>query len=468
MLNNSITFSGEIMGHTLFDKIWQQHVVESLTEGVDLIHVDRHLLHEVSSPQAFDGLVQKSRAVFSPKLSVGVTDHIVSTQIDGTYSIDAKEMIETLRTNTKKNNIRHFDVGSQEQGIVHVTAPEQGLITPGMTVVCGDSHTCTLGALGAIAFGIGTTEVEHVLATQTIRQKKPKNFRIQLNGKLAEYVTAKDVILYIIRQIGVSAATGDAIEFCGEFVKQLSMEGRFTLCNLSIEAGAKVGLIAPDEITFDYLKYKLKYLTEEELATAIQQWKTLHSDSDALFEKEIEFDVSQIQPHVSWGTSVSESISFNECLPERIGHEKAFTYMDLEPKTRLQDIKIDYVFIGSCTNSRLPDLIAAAKIVKGKRLAPWVRALVVPGSEKIKQQAEAMGLSEIFIRAGFEWRNAGCSMCVSLNDDRVPPGKRCVSTSNRNFEGRQGPGSRTHLASPVIAAASAIKGYIAQPQELSL
>lgn len=455
---------------TLYDKIWENHIVHQEEGKPALLYIDLHLIHEVTTPQAFESLKLAGRKVRRPDLTIGTVDHAIPTKDLRLPFKDkvAALQVETLRNNTKENGIKLFDLGQKEQGIVHVFAPELGLTQPNMTIVCGDSHTATHGAFGALAFGIGTSEVEHVLATQTLQQKKSKNFKIQVNGELPFGVTAKDLILAIIGEIGTDGGTGYVIEYCGDAIKNLSMEGRMTVCNMAIEAGARAGLIAPDQTTFDYLKDKKYAPKGEDWEKAVEFWKTLPSDADAKFDKELILNAEDLEPFVTWGTSpgmvtkvsghVPEiSVEANEA--ERRGYEKALKYMDLEPNQAITDISINRVFIGSCTNSRIEDLRSAAKVVKGYKVSDKVGAMVVPGSQMIKKQAEEEGLAKIFLDAGFEWREAGCSMCLGMNEDILQPFERCASTSNRNFEGRQGRDGRTHLVSPIMAAAAAITGH---------
>lgn len=455
---------------TLFDKLWQAHVVREAQGEPTLLYIDLHLIHEVTSPQAFDGLRQAGRKVRRPDRTFGTVDHNVPTT-DRTLPIAdaiAAKQIETLRRNCHEFGIQLFDIHSPEQGIVHVIGPELGLTQPGMTIVCGDSHTSTHGAFGALAFGIGTSEVEHVLATQCLLQNKPLTMKVQVNGSLPEGVTAKDLALGIIGQIGTDGATGYVIEYAGEAVRALSMEGRMTLCNMSIEAGARAGMIAPDETTFAYLKDRRFAPAGDGWGKAVSYWRTFKTDDDAEFDRVVEIDASQLEPFVTWGTSPGMVVPVTSCVPDpaqarsaadRQAAERALEYMALQPRTSIQDITIDRAFIGSCTNARLEDLRAAARVVKGYRINSSVSALVVPGSQAVKKAAEREGLDRIFHEAGFEWREAGCSMCLGMNADILQPGERCASTSNRNFEGRQGRGGRTHLVSPMMAAAAAIKGH---------
>ncbi|WP_238537082.1 3-isopropylmalate dehydratase large subunit [Caulobacter sp. AP07] len=458
---------------SLFDKLWRQNLIEDLGEGRGLIHIDRHLLHELSSPQAFAGLRQAERVVRSPDLAFAVPDHIVDTGPGrGDRTVPGGEaMIRALRANAKAADIALFDVGDPRHGIVHVVAAEQGIALPGMAIACGDSHTCTLGALGAWAFGIGTSDVEHILATQTLVMRKPASSRLTVTGTRAPGVSAKDLALGIIAQIGVNAAKGGVLEIAGPAIEALTMEERFTLCNMGIEASARSAIIAPDATTFAYVAARPN--PPVPLAPAIAAWRALRSDPDARFDAEFAFDCDDLAPQVSWGTNPGQTIGVNQAVPdapsdaaprERDAALRALAYMGLEAGQPILGLPVSVVFIGSCTNSRLSDLQVAARVVEGRKVAPGVRALVVPGSARVKAEAEALGLDAIFVAAGFEWREAGCSMCVGMNSDRVAPGERSVSTSNRNFEGRQGPGARTHLASPATAAASAIAGAIADPR----
>tara|TARA_B100000953_G_scaffold264441_1_gene231610 strand:- start:54 stop:1457 length:1404 start_codon:yes stop_codon:yes gene_type:complete len=457
------------MTKTLYDKIWNDHLVDQQEEGTALLYVDRHLIHEVTSPQAFEGLRLANRKVRQPKLTLAVADHNVPTT-DRSQGIKDKEseiQVNTLRKNCEEFNIELFDMLDKRQGIVHIIGPEQGFTQPGTIIVCGDSHTATHGAFGALAFGIGTSEVEHVLATQTLIQKKSKNFRIEINGKLPLGVTSKDVILQIIGKIGTAGGTGYVIEYSGEVIRNLSMEQRMTICNMSIEAGARAGLIAPDEKTFSYLKDKPKSPKGNNWNKALAYWNSLKSDSDAKFDKNVELNAKDILPMVTWGTSPQDVITIEGIIPDpkneknqerKSAIERALKYMGLTPNTKIKDVKIDKVFIGSCTNGRIEDLREAAKIAKNKKIANHVGAMVVPGSGLVKEQAEQEGLDKIFINAGFEWREPGCSMCLAMNADKLNPQERSASTTNRNFQGRQGRGGRTHLVSPAMAAAAAIAG----------
>jgi 3-isopropylmalate/(R)-2-methylmalate dehydratase large subunit len=459
------------MSKTLYDKIWEDHIVYQQSDGTELLYVDRHLIHEVTSPQAFEGLRIKKRKVRRPDLTLAVADHNVPTsdRSKGIADEESRIQVDTLRNNCKEFSVELFDMSDKRQGIVHIIGPEQGFTQPGTVIVCGDSHTATHGAFGALAFGIGTSEVEHVLSTQTLMQKKSKNLRINVNGKLPLGVTAKDVILKIIGTIGTAGGTGYVIEFAGVIIRNLSMEERMTICNMTIEAGARAGLIAPDQKTFDYLKGKPKSPKGDNWDKALAFWKTLYSDKDAKFSKEVSINASDIEPLVTWGTSPQDVASVTGNVPDpekekdedrKIAMYRSLEYMGLKPNIKISDIKIDKVFIGSCTNGRIEDLRNAAKIVKGKKVAKTVSAMVVPGSGLVKDQAEQEGLDKIFIEAGFDWREPGCSMCLAMNADKLNPKERCASTSNRNFEGRQGRGGRTHLVSPAMAAAAAIEGCL--------
>jgi len=469
------------MSKTLFEKIWNSHLVLEEENSPSLLYIDRHLIHEVTSPQAFEGLRLNNRKVRRPDLTIATEDHNVPTSDRSLPIVDqvSSIQIKTLEKNCKDFGIQLFGINDPNQGIVHVIGPQLGITLPGSTIVCGDSHTSTQGAFGALAFGIGTSEVEHVLATQTIWMEKLKPFEIRVEGKIKNpfAVTAKDIILSIIRQIGTAGGTGTVIEYRGETISELSMEQRMTICNMSIEAGARAGLIAPDEKTFEYLRGK-KY-TPKNYEELVDEWReNLKTDSNAKFDKSFTLDAKNLAPQVSWGTNpamvsdVTEKIPFPEefakDLSQQKGVEKALQYMDLKPGIPITDICIDRVFIGSCTNARLEDLIAASKVVKGKKVSSKVRAMVVPGSQMVKKQAEDLGIDKIFIDANFEWRESGCSMCLGMNPDILGPGERCASTSNRNFEGRQGVGGRTHLVSPVMAAAAAIKGHFVDVREMDL
>jgi len=459
------------MFKTLYDKIWEDHMVHQQSDGTELLYVDRHLIHEVTSPQAFEGLRINKRKVRRPDLTLAVADHNVPTsdRSKGIADEESRIQVETLRNNCKEFSVELFDMNDKRQGIVHIIGPEQGFTQPGTVIVCGDSHTATHGAFGALAFGIGTSEVEHVLSTQTLIQKKSKNLKISVNGKLPIGVTAKDVILKIIGTIGTAGGTGHVIEFSGEVIRNLSMEERMTICNMTIEAGARAGLIAPDQKTFDYLKGKPKSPRGDSWDKALAFWKTLYSDKNAKFDKEININAGNIEPLVTWGTSPQDVAAITGNVPDpeeeknderRAAMYRSLEYMGLKPNVKITDIKIDIVFIGSCTNGRIEDLRNAAKIVKGKKVAKTVNAMVVPGSGLVKDQAEKEGLDKVFIEAGFDWREPGCSMCLAMNADKLNPKERCASTSNRNFEGRQGRGGRTHLVSPAMAAAAAIDGCL--------
>ena len=465
------------MPKTLYDKIWEDHLVHKQPDGTSLIYVDRHLVHEVTSPQAFEGLRLQKRKVRKPELTLAVPDHNVPTT-DRSKGIDDEEskiQVDTLRKNCKEFGVELFDVDDKRQGIVHIIGPEQGFTQPGTVIVCGDSHTATHGAFGALAFGIGTSEVEHVLATQTLIQKKSKNLRINVNGLLPKGVTAKDVILKIIGTIGTAGGTGYVIEFAGDIIKNLSMEERMTVCNMTIEAGARAGLISPDEKTFEYLKGKTMSPKGENWNKALKFWKSLYSDLDCKFDMEVNIEGNEIEPLVTWGTSPQDVSPVTGIVPDpneetnedrKIAMKRSLEYMGLKANTKISDIKIDKIFIGSCTNGRIEDLRLAADLLKGKKIADNVSAMVVPGSGLVKSQAEKEGIDKIFIEAGFEWREPGCSMCLGMNPDQLKPKERCASTSNRNFEGRQGRGGRTHLVSPGMAVAAAIKGYLSDVREI--
>lgn len=460
---------------TLFDKIWSHHLVNSQDDGTCLIYIDRHLVHEVTSPQAFEGLRNNNRKVHRPESTFAVADHNVPTS-DRSKGIDNEEsriQVETLENNCKEFGVTLFPLLDKRQGIVHIVGPEQGITQPGMTIVCGDSHTATHGAFGALAFGIGTSEVEHVLASQTLIQQPAKNMKISVNGNLKSGVTAKDIILHIIGVIGTAGGTGYVIEYTGEAIQSLSMEGRMTICNMSIEAGARAGLIAPDEKTFNYIKGRPYAPKGEDWDKALAFWKSLPSDENASYDKEININAEDITPQITWGTSPQDVAPINGKVPNpeiikdsnrRKAVERSLEYMGLEPNQEIEKIKIDKVFIGSCTNGRIEDLREVARVVEGKKVS--VEAMIVPGSGLVKEQAEVEGLDKIFIEAGFDWREPGCSMCLAMNPDQLKPKERCASTSNRNFEGRQGREGRTHLVSPAVAAASAIKGTFAQESDL--
>ena len=459
------------MPQTIYDKIWNEHLVHEQEDGTSLLFVDRHLIHEVTSPQAFEGLRNSRRKVRQPKLTLAVADHNVPTT-DRSKGIDDEEskiQVDTLDKNCNDFGVQLFGMNDKRQGIVHIIGPEQGFTQPGTIIVCGDSHTATHGAFGALAFGIGTSEVEHVLATQTLVQKKSKNFRINVNGELSLGVTSKDVILQIIGKIGTAGGTGYVIEYAGNLISSLSVEQRMTICNMTIEGGARAGLIQPDQKIFNYLKNKPMSPKKEKWDKALEYWSKLNTDTGANFDKEINLDGKEIKPMVTWGTSPQDVVTIDGKIPnpeqesdqdKRNSIERSLKYMGLKPDTKIKDIKIDKVFIGSCTNGRIEDLRDAAKILKDKKIANHVGAIVVPGSGLVKEQAEQEGLDKIFINSGFEWREPGCSMCLAMNADKLKPEERCASTSNRNFEGRQGRGGRTHLVSPPMAAAAAISGNL--------
>ncbi len=455
---------------TLYDKIWNDHLVGDNGDGTSLLYIDRHLVHEVTSPQAFEGLRMAGRSVRCPERTLAVVDHNVPTtdRSGGIDDPDSALQVETLARNAADFGVEYFNEMDRRQGVVHIVGPEQGFTLPGMTIVCGDSHTSTHGAFGALAHGIGTSEVEHVLATQTLVQAKAKNMRVTVNGKLPEGVTAKDIILAIIGEIGTAGGTGHVIEFAGEAIEALSMEGRMTVCNMTIEAGARAGLIAPDEKTFEYVRGRPRSPKGEDFERAVAYWRTLVSDPGARFDRELELDAAALPPIVTWGSSPEDVVSVSGVVPDpaqiedenrRASKERALEYMGLTPGTRITDIRLDRVFIGSCTNGRIEDLRAAAAMVRGRKVNPAVSGMIVPGSGLVKEQAEAEGLDKVFVEAGFEWREPGCSMCLAMNADKLRPGERCASTSNRNFEGRQGFKGRTHLVSPAMAAAAAIAGH---------
>nr|WP_321442785.1 3-isopropylmalate dehydratase large subunit [uncultured Cohaesibacter sp.] len=462
---------------TLYDKIWDAHVADQQEDGTCLLYIDRHLVHEVTSPQAFEGLRMADRKVRAPQRTLAVVDHNVPTT-DRTKGIDdpeSKLQVETLANNAAEFDIEYYDELDNRQGVVHIVGPEQGFTLPGMTIVCGDSHTSTHGAFGSLAHGIGTSEVEHVLATQTLVQKKAKNMKVEVNGKLGEGVTAKDIVLAIIGKIGTAGGTGHVIEFCGEAIRDLSMEGRMTVCNMAIEGGARAGLIAPDEKTFAYIKGRPKAPKGADWDKAVEWWKTLHTDEGAHFDSVVTLDAASLPPIVSWGTSPENVVTIDGSTPDpekiedqgrRAAVERALNYMGLEPNTKMTDIAIDRIFIGSCTNGRIEDLRAAADVLKGRKIKDGIHAMVVPGSGLVKAQAEEEGLDKIFVEAGAEWREPGCSMCLAMNADKLAPGERCASTSNRNFEGRQGFKGRTHLVSPAMAAAAAVAGRFIDVREL--
>ncbi len=466
------------MPKTLYDKIWDDHLVNEQGDGTSLLYVDRHLVHEVTSPQAFEGLRINKRKVRKPEFTLAVPDHNVPTsdRSKGIKDKQSKLQVDTLRENCKEFGIKLFDVNDKRQGIVHIIGPEQGFTQPGTIIVCGDSHTATHGAFGSLAFGIGTSEVEHVLATQTLIQKKSKNLRINVNGTLPLGVTAKDVILKIIGTIGTAGGTGYVIEFAGDVIRSLSIEQRMTICNMTIEAGARAGLIAPDEKTFEYFKNKPMSPKGKDWEKAIASWKNLYTDQNAKFDKEVNIDANEIEPLVTWGTSPQDISPITGTVPDPENEKdserknamyRSLEYMGLKPNMKISDIKVDRIFIGSCTNGRIEDLRTAAKLLKGKKIAKEVRAMVVPGSGLVKKQAEEEGLDQIFIEAGFQWREPGCSMCLGMNEDQLSSKQRCASTSNRNFEGRQGRGGRTHLVSPGMAVAAAVQGYLSDVRKLT-
>jgi len=463
---------------TLFDKVWESHVVERLEDGTCVLYIDRHLIHEVTSPQAFEGLRLAGRAVRRPDATIAVVDHNIQTsdRSQGIADPDSRTQVETLEANVAEFGVPYFPVRDARQGIVHIIGPEQGISLPGMTIVCGDSHTSTHGAMGALAFGIGTSEVEHVLATQTLLQKPAKNMLVQVDGMLAPGITAKDLVLAVIGRIGTAGGTGHVIEYAGEAVRGLDMAGRMTVCNMSIEAGARAGMIAPDATTFAYVKGRPYAPQGEAFDHAVEYWRTLPSDPGAHYDRVVTLHASEIAPMVTWGTSPETVLPITGSVPDpaavedeaaRVQMQRMLDYMALTPGQKLAEIPVDVVFIGSCTNGRIEDIRAAAAIARGKRVAPGVRAMVVPGSGLVKLQAEAEGLDQVMLDAGFEWREAGCSMCLGMNPDKLKPGQRCASTSNRNFEGRQGPGGRTHLLSPAMAAAAAITGRLADVRKLA-
>lgn len=463
---------------TLYQKLYDAHIVYEAPNETPLLYIDRHLVHEVTSPQAFDGLRAMGRPVRQPGKTFATMDHNVSTQtkdINASGEMARIQMQELIK-NCAEFGVSLYDLNHPFQGIVHVIGPEQGMTLPGMTIVCGDSHTATHGAFGSLAFGIGTSEVEHVLATQTLKQGGAKTMKIEVNGEVGPGITAKDIVLAIIGKTGSAGGTGHVVEFCGSAIEALSMEGRMTLCNMAIEMGAKAGLVAPDDTTFNYLKGRQFAPTGKQWEQGVAYWRTLKSDADAKFDTVVTLDAADIAPQVTWGTNPGQVIAVNQIIPapesfsdpvERASAEKALAYMDLRPGIKLTEVAIDKVFIGSCTNSRIEDLRAAAAVAQGRKVASGVQAIVVPGSGPVKAQAEAEGLDKIFIEAGFEWRLPGCSMCLAMNNDRLEPGERCASTSNRNFEGRQGRGGRTHLVSPAMAAAAAVSGHFADVRDLS-
>lgn len=466
------------MARTLYQKLYDTHVVVEEKNEIPLLYIDRHLVHEVTSPQAFDGLRAMKRTVRQPGKTFATMDHNVSTQTKNINASGemARVQLQELIKNCSEFGISLYDLNHPYQGIVHVIGPEQGITLPGMTIVCGDSHTATHGAFGSLAFGIGTSEVEHVLATQTLKQSRAKTMKIEVNGHTAPGITAKDIVLSIIGKISSAGGTGYVVEFCGEAIRALSMEGRMTLCNMAIEMGAKAGLVAPDETTFTYLQGRKFAPIGDDWLSAVAYWRTLPSDDDAQFDQIVTLDAKEIAPQVTWGTNPGQVIAINQIIPtpesfsdpvERASAKKALAYMNLKPGIKLTEVAVNKVFIGSCTNSRIEDLRAAATIAQGRKVANGVQAIVVPGSGPVKTQAEAEGLDKIFIEAGFEWRLPGCSMCIAMNNDRLEPGERCASTSNRNFEGRQGRGGRTHLVSPAMAAAAAVTGHFVDVRSLS-
>ena len=465
------------MPQTLYDKIWNEHIVHQQNDGTTLLYVDRHLIHEVTSPQAFEGLRLSKRKVRRPNLTLAVADHNVPTsnRSKGIEDEESRIQVEVLEKNCREFGIKLFDMKDKRQGIVHIIGPEQGFTQPGTVIVCGDSHTATHGAFGALAFGIGTSEVEHVLATQTLIQKKSKNLRVNVVGKLPTGVTSKDVILQTIGKIGTAGGTGMVIEYAGSVIENLNIEQRMTICNMSIEAGARAGLIAPDEKTMKYLKDKPMSPKKDNWDEAVEYWSKLKSDSEAQFDKEVEIKGDDISPMVTWGTSPQDVVPITGIVPDpekekdndkKLSMNRSLDYMGLKPNTKITDIKVDRIFIGSCTNGRIGDLRDVAKIVKGKKIAQHVNAMIVPGSGLVKQQAEEEGLDKVFKESGFDWREPGCSMCLAMNADKLNPKERCASTSNRNFEGRQGRGGRTHLMSPAMAAAAAIKGHLTDVRKI--
>ena len=462
---------------TLYDKIWDNHIVSINDDGTTILYIDRHLVHEVTSPQAFEGLRMSGRKVRRPEFTLATADHNVPTmdRDKGIADPDSKLQVETLERNASENNITYLPMSDKRQGIVHIVGPEQGFTQPGMTIVCGDSHTSTHGAFGALAWGIGTSEVEHTLATQTLIQTKAKNMCIKITGEVVDGVTAKDIILAIIKKIGTAGGTGYVIEYTGDVIRNLSMEGRMTVCNMSIEAGARAGLISPDEKTWEYLKGRPLAPSGEEFETAIKYWQSLATDEGAQYDEIVEIKADEIIPQVTWGTSPEDVVSIDGYVPDpknastdekKRSIERALDYMGLEPNTPINEIGVNKVFIGSCTNGRIEDLRAVSKIAKGRKVEKNVHAMIVPGSGLVKEQAEKEGLDKIFIEAGFDWRDPGCSMCLAMNADKLKPQERCASTSNRNFEGRQGRGGRTHLMSPQMAAAAAIKGKLTDFRDL--
>ena len=465
------------MGKTLSDKVWESHVVRSAPGEPDLLYIDLHLVHEVTSPQAFDGLRLAGRPVRRTDLTLATEDHNTPTLNILAPIADpvSKLQVDTLRRNADEFGVRRHSLGDKDQGVVHIIGPQLGLTQPGLTVVCGDSHTSTHGAFGALAFGIGTSEVEHVLATQTLPQARPKTMAVNVNGELPEGVTAKDIVLTLIAKVGTGGGQGYVVEYRGTTIENLSMEGRMTICNMSIEWGAKAGMMAPDETTFAYLKGRPHAPEGEDWDAAVAYWKTLYTDADAVFDREVDIDAATLTPFVTWGTNPGQGVPLGGAVPapedftdpvDRSAAERALTYMDLRAGTPMREIKVDTVFLGSCTNGRIEDLRLAASVLKGKKIADGVRMLVVPGSARVRLQAEDEGLDQVFLDFGAEWRAAGCSMCLGMNPDQLAPGERAASTSNRNFEGRQGKGGRTHLVSPPVAAATAIRGTLSSPADL--
>jgi len=466
------------VGRTLAEKVWHNHVVRSAEGEPDLLYIDLHLVHEVTSPQAFDGLRAAGRPVRRPDLTVATEDHNIPT-IDVDKPIAdpvSRAQVEALRKNCAEFGVPLYSLGNVEQGIVHVVGPQMGLTQPGMTIVCGDSHTSTHGAFGALAFGIGTSEVEHVLATQTLPLKPFKTMAINVDGDLPEGVSAKDIILAVIAKIGTGGGQGYVLEYRGSAIRSLSMEGRMTVCNMSIEAGARAGMIAPDQTTFDYVQGREKAPSGQEWDDAVAYWKTLFTDDDAEFDAVVDIDASTLAPFVTWGTNPGQGLPLSASVPspddasddvDRVAIERALEYMDLTPGTPLRDVAVDTVFIGSCTNGRIEDLRVAADILRGRKVKDGMRLMVVPGSARVRLQAESEGLDQVFVEAGGEWRGAGCSMCLGMNPDKLTPGERSASTSNRNFEGRQGPGGRTHLVSPAVAASTAVTGHLSSPADLA-
>ena len=466
------------MGKTLSEKVWEAHVVRHADGEPDLLYIDLHLVHEVTSPQAFDGLRLAGRSVRRPDLTLATEDHNTPTiAIDQPIADPISRLqVDTLRKNAAEFGVPIHSLGSKDQGVVHIIGPQLGLTQPGMTIVCGDTHTATHGAFGALAFGIGTSEVEHVLATQTLPQARPKTMAVTVDGELPDGVTAKDLVLSLIAQVGTGGGQGYVVEYRGEAIEKLSMEGRMTICNMSIEWGAKAGMIAPDQTTFDYLQGRPNAPEGDDWDAAVAYWNTLHTDADATFDAEVHLDASRLTPFVTWGTNPGQGVGLGEVVPspsdftdptDVAAAERALEYMDLTAGTPMRDITVDAVFVGSCTNGRIEDLRLAADVLRGRTVAPGIRFLVVPGSARVRMQAAQEGLDEVFRAAGAEWREAGCSMCLGMNPDQLEPGQRCASTSNRNFEGRQGKGGRTHLVSPAVAAATAVAGHLAAPSDLN-